>query len=61
MRKLTILLVLLLLGGMQVVLAQKTITGIVISKEDGSGIPGASVVVPGTTTGTLTDVTGNFL
>ncbi len=60
MRKLTILLVLLLLGGMQVVLAQKTITGIVISKEDGSGIPGASVVVPGTTTGTLTDVTGKF-
>lgn len=60
MRKLTILLVLLLLGGMQVVLAQKTITGMVTSKEDGSGIPGASVLVPGTTNGALTDVTGKF-
>lgn len=60
MRKLTILLVLLLLGVMQVVLAQKTITGMVTSKEDGSVIPGASVVVPGTNTGTLTDVTGKF-
>jgi TonB-linked SusC/RagA family outer membrane protein len=60
MRKLTILLVLLLLGGIQVVLAQKTITGKVTSKEDGSGIPGATVVVTGTTVGTTTDITGKF-
>lgn len=60
MRKLTILLVLLLLGGIQVALAQKTITGKVTSKEDGSGIPGATVVVTGTTVGTTTDITGKF-
>jgi len=60
MRKLTILLVLLLLGGIQVVLAQKTITGNVTSKEDGSSIPGATVVVTGTTIGTTTDISGKF-
>ncbi len=60
MRKLTILLVLLLLGGIQVVLAQKTITGTVTSKEDGSSIPGATVVVSGTTIGTTTDISGKF-
>jgi TonB-linked SusC/RagA family outer membrane protein len=55
-----ILLVLLLFGGMQVVLAQKIIKGTVTSKEDGSGVPGASVVVVGTTVGAITDVSGNF-
>jgi TonB-linked SusC/RagA family outer membrane protein len=42
------------------VLAQKIIKGTVTSKEDGSGIPGASVVVVGTTAGAITDVTGHF-
>ncbi len=60
MRKLIILLVLLLLGGMQVVLAQKIIKGTVTSKEDGSGIPGASVVAVGTTAGAITDLNGAF-
>lgn len=60
MRKLKILLVLLLLGGMQAVLAQKTITGKVVQKEDGSGIPGATVVVSGTSVGTTTDAAGNY-
>lgn len=60
MRKLTILLVLLLFGGMQVVLAQKTIKGTVTSAEDGKGIPGATIIVSGTTTGTTTDVSGKF-
>jgi len=60
MRKFTIFLVLLLLGGLQVALAQKIIKGTVTSKEDGSGIPGASVVVVGTTVGAITDVAGNF-
>ena len=40
MRKFAILLVFLLFAGLQVVLAQKTITGKVTSKEDGLGIPG---------------------
>lgn len=59
MRKLTILLVFFLIGGIQVVLAQKTITGKVV-QEDGSGIPGATIVVSGTSTGTTTDVSGNY-
>ena len=41
-------------------LAQKTITGKVTSMEDGLGIPGATVVVTGTSIGTTTDVSGNY-
>ncbi len=61
MRKLTLLLVLLLLGGIQVVLAQKTVTGKVTSKEDGNGIPGATVMISGTSIGTTTDNSGKFV
>ncbi len=39
---------------------ERTITGIVTSSEDGMGIPGASVVVKGTTTGTVTDFNGAY-
>lgn len=60
MRKLGIFLALLLFGGMQVVLAQKTITGKITSKEDGLGIPGVTVVVTGTTIGATTDVSGVY-
>jgi TonB-linked SusC/RagA family outer membrane protein len=60
MRKIAILLAFLLFAGMQVVLAQKTITGTVTSSEDGMGIPGAAVLVKGTTIGTLTDMSGNY-
>ncbi|HEX7411313.1 MAG TPA: TonB-dependent receptor [Bacteroidales bacterium] len=60
MRKLGIFLALLLFGGMQVVLAQKTITGKVTSKEDGLGIPGVTVVVKGTTVGATTDAFGHY-
>lgn len=38
----------------------KQVTGTVISAEDGEPIIGASVVVKGTTTGTVTDFDGNF-
>jgi len=60
MRKLGIFLALLLFGGMQVVLAQKTITGKVTSSEDGLGIPGATVLVKGTTEGVAADLSGVF-
>ena len=60
MRKFAILLVFLLFAGLQVVLAQKTITGKVTSKEDGLGIPGATVLVKGTTQGVITDMDGAF-
>jgi len=38
----------------------KQISGKVTSKDDGSPIPGVSVVVSGTSTGTITDTDGNF-
>jgi len=59
MRKLNLLLVFMLLTVMQV-LAQRTITGTVTSAEDGNGIPGVSVIVKGTTVGTLTDIEGKY-
>lgn len=39
---------------------EKLITGTITSADDGSVLPGASVVVKGTTTGTTTDVAGKF-
>ncbi|HDO28008.1 MAG TPA: SusC/RagA family TonB-linked outer membrane protein, partial [Bacteroidetes bacterium] len=61
MRKFTILLVLLFLAGLQYANAQtRTLSGKVISSEDGKSIPGATVQVKGTTVGTTTDLDGNF-
>ncbi|MBT2161541.1 SusC/RagA family TonB-linked outer membrane protein [Zobellia barbeyronii] len=37
-----------------------TITGTVISSDDGMPVPGANVILKGTTTGTTTDFDGNF-
>lgn len=39
---------------------QRVITGTVISDEDGLGLPGATVLVKGTTIGTTTDLDGNY-
>lgn len=44
----------------QVFSQQKTVTGKVVSSSDGLPLPGVSVVVEGTTTGTATDVEGNY-
>ena len=61
MKKISLLLVFLGFIGLQVVLAQtRDITGTVTSTEDGSTVPGASVVVKGTTVGTVTDMDGKF-
>ncbi len=47
--------------GMLSVEAQvKRVTGTVTSSEDGSPIPGVSVVVKGTTLGTITNIDGNY-
>lgn len=59
MRKLTFLLTLLFVG-VSVVLAQTTYSGKVVSAEDGEPIVGATVMVKGTTTGTITNVNGIF-
>lgn len=49
-----------LILGTSMVLAQTTISGTVVSQEDGEPIIGASVRVEGTKTGTATDTDGNF-
>lgn len=41
-------------------MAQKTITGRVTGAADGIGIPGVNITVPGTSTGTNSDASGNF-
>ncbi|HNW89597.1 MAG TPA: SusC/RagA family TonB-linked outer membrane protein [Bacteroidales bacterium] len=61
MRKFTLLIVILLFTGLQVAFAQqKTITGKVTSKDDGTTLPGVTVVVKGTTIGTVTDINGKY-
>lgn len=60
MRKFALMLVLFIFAGVQVVLAQTTITGVVTSSEDGQPIPGAAVQVKGTTIGVTTDVNGRY-
>lgn len=61
MRKITILMVFLFFVGMQFANAQtRTISGKVISADDGMGIPGVTVQVKGTTVGTTTDLDGKF-
>ncbi|HPR58691.1 MAG TPA: SusC/RagA family TonB-linked outer membrane protein [Bacteroidales bacterium] len=60
--KTLILLLLLFIAGLPSVYAQRgNVTGIVRDAADGSTIPGASVVVKGTVTGTTTDIDGKFV
>ena len=56
----SMLYVLLLLMMGTSVLAQKTVTGKVISEDSPEGLPGVNVVVKGGNTGTLTDFDGNY-
>ncbi|HPR33297.1 MAG TPA: carboxypeptidase-like regulatory domain-containing protein, partial [Prolixibacteraceae bacterium] len=61
MRKFALLITCLLLCGMHVVFAQsRSITGTVTDADDGSTLPGVSVVVTGTSIGTVTDIDGKF-
>lgn len=61
MRKLTFLLACLFLVGVGLVNAQsKSISGKVFSADDGQPVIGATVMVKGTTTGTITDTDGSF-
>ncbi len=39
---------------------QTTVKGKIISSDDGQGLPGVSVFIKGTTTGTITDYDGNY-
>jgi len=60
MRKFTLLMVLMMFIGLGVTQAQRVVTGKVTSSEDGNGIPGATVLVKGTTVGVITDLDGKF-
>ena len=59
-RKLMLLLACLFVGIGLVTAQTQKVTGVVISDEDGQPVVGASVLVKGTTLGTITDVDGNF-
>ena len=58
-KRLTMILACLFLS-IGMALAQKSVTGTVVSQEDGQPIIGASVFVVGTQTGAVTDANGKF-
>lgn len=60
MRKFTILLAFFVFAGMQAAFAQLEVRGTVTDASDGTKLPGVSVIVQGTTIGTVTDVTGKY-
>jgi TonB-linked SusC/RagA family outer membrane protein len=61
MKKFTILIVCVLLCGFQSMIAQNIkVTGKVSDKESGGPLPGASIVVKGTTIGTAASVSGEY-
>jgi len=60
MRKIAMSLAFLLLAGLQYLVAQKTVTGKVTSSTDNNPIPGVSILIRGTTSGTLTDADGMY-
>ncbi|MGL4805942.1 MAG: carboxypeptidase-like regulatory domain-containing protein, partial [Bacteroidales bacterium] len=59
MRRLTLFLAFLMIG-VSYLAAQTKASGVVISAEDNLPVIGASVVIKGTTIGTVTDFDGNF-
>jgi len=61
MRKFTLFFVFLLFVGMQAALAQMEVKGTVTDAKDGTPLPGVSIVVKGTLTGTVTDINGKFV
>lgn len=61
MRKFTLFFVFLLFVGMQAALAQMEVKGTVMDSKDGTPIPGVSIVVKGTLTGTVTDIDGKYV
>lgn len=61
MKKLSVFIALIAFFGLSLLNAQtREVTGTVTSSEDGMGIPGANVMIKGTTVGTATDIDGKF-
>ncbi|MCK9167236.1 MAG: SusC/RagA family TonB-linked outer membrane protein [Bacteroidales bacterium] len=60
MRKFTALIALIFLCGVQLVFAQRTITGTITHADNGDVIPGATIRIQGTTLGTVADLDGKY-
>jgi len=56
----SVLTLLFLFLSLQIIAQEKTITGVVTSSEDGLSIPGATVLIKGTSIGTTTDLYGLY-
>ena len=59
-RKLMFLMIFLFIGIGLVPAQTSRVTGLVTSEEDGQPVVGASILVNGTTLGTITDIDGKF-
>ena len=60
-KRFNVILTLCLVFAVQLAFAQeKTVTGTVVSAEDGVTLPGVNVIIRGTSTGTQTDFDGNY-
>ena len=59
-RKFMLLLTCLFIGIGLVTAQTSRVTGLVTSEEDGQPVVGASILVNGTTLGTITDIDGKF-
>ena len=59
-RKLMFLMTFLVIGIGLVTAQTSRVTGLVTSEEDGQPVVGASILVNGTTLGTITDIDGKF-
>ena len=53
-------LLLLLVASFSAIAQERVVSGKVTSSDDGSGIPGANILIKGTSNGTVTDTDGNF-
>lgn len=60
MKRTLLLLFVCLFVGINYAQAQVTVTGTVISNENNEPVIGASILVKGTTNGTITDINGQF-
>ena len=60
MRKLLSIIAMLVLSLSMLMAQNRTVTGSVISAEDGEPVIGATVIVPGTNIGTVTGLDGKF-
>ena len=62
MKRIIVFITFFLIAGLQLSMAQvKEVTGKVTGKEDGSSLPGVTVMVKGTSTGAATDIDGKYV